>query len=238
MIEKRLNELYERAYEKYYNTFSDFLNLDEQNALEKLYLPCVKFGGYNMAERIVAGFGENIEEKDFPISVLEIAPVNQKFADKLTHRDFLGGVMNLGIKRELIGDIIVNNNVGYLFCLTRIKSYILENLSRLKHTSVTVREIEHISEDIIIQPETTEIITASLRLDAVISSAFKLSRSEAVKLFRQDKVFVNSRQIDNTSYQMKENDVVSVRGFGRIQYQELLRTTKKDRLVIRIKIYK
>lgn len=110
MLEKRFNELYNRANQNYYPVFSDFLNLEEQSVLAKSYLPCVLYGGYEGAERVVAGFGDNVCEQDFPIRCVEIKPVNKKFADKLSHRDFLGGLMNLGIKRELLGDIIIFEN--------------------------------------------------------------------------------------------------------------------------------
>lgn len=238
MDEKRFNELYNRSFDKGFACYTDFLNLDEQSILEGTYLPCVKYGGYPLAERVIAGFGENVSTDDFPISIIEISPVSQKFADKLTHRDFLGGLMNLGIKRELLGDIIVCDNVGYLFCLTQIKDYIIDNLTRLKHTTVRTKEITTLPNDIIKEPQSAEIIVSSLRLDAIISAIFKLSRSESSKLFAQEKVFVNSKSVTNTSYQVKENDIISLRGFGRFQYIDQLRTTKKDRLVIEVKIYK
>lgn len=234
MIEKRFNELYSRAYEKGYPCYTDFLNIDEQSILENTFLPCIKYGGYPAAERIIAAFGESIAYGDFPICILNIKPSSKKFADKLTHRDFLGGLMNLGIKRELIGDIIIHNNEGYVFCIEQIKNYIADNLTRIKHTTVNVSQLKELPDGIIKEPESIEAITASLRLDAVISAVFKLSRSESAKLFRQEKVFVNSRASANGSYKIKDNDIISVRGFGRLQFLQQLRTTKKDRIVIEI----
>ena len=238
MIEKRFNDLYNRAFEKHCNTFSEFLNLDEQSVLEGSYLPCVKFGGYDMAERIVAGFGEDICKEDFPISILKIEPVNQKFADKLTHRDFLGSLINLGIKREMLGDILILDNVGYLFCLEQIKDYIIDSLDRIKHTTVKAGEISSLPEIALVKPEPSEILVSSTRLDVVISGIYKLSRSEASRLFFGGKVFVNSRLCENTSYMLKENDLISVRGFGRFEYLGQVRKTKKDRLVVQVLIYK
>ena len=235
MIEKRLKELYNRAYEKGYACFTDFLNMDGQSTLAGSYLPCVKFGGYDGAERIVAGFGDGISPQDFPIALLEISPASQRFADKLGHRDFLGALMNTGIKREMLGDIIISDNVGYLFCLEQIKDYIIDNLQRINHTTVTVREVDALPQGAVNLPQEAQLIVPSLRLDAIISAVFKLSRSESARLFLQDKVFVNSRAVSNSSYQVKENDIISVRGFGRLYYIETLRSTKKDRLVIRIK---
>lgn len=237
MIEKRLKELYNRAYERDYITFSDFLNLEEQSVLESGYLPCIKFGGYPSAERIVAAFGNNAESAEFPIAVVQISPAIEKFSDKLTHRDFLGGLMNLGIKRELLGDILISGNTAYVFCLEQITDYIIKNLTRIKHTTVRVTELSKLPDTAINEPKCKELIVPSLRLDAVISAVYKLSRKESCNLINSDKVFINSRQIKSTSCQLKQEDIVSVRGSGRFKYIEQLRTTKKDRIVISINLY-
>ena len=237
MDEKRFNELYNRAFEREYKVFSEFLNLEEQSILANSYLPCKTYGGYNMAERVIAGFGEDIENRDFPIKFLVISPVMQKFADSLSHRDFLGALMNLGIKREMLGDIIVSDNCGYLLCLEQIADYIKDNLTRIKHTNVSVKEIDALPDNIIKEPEPAELIVSSLRLDVLISAVYKLSRSDTSKLFSAGKIFVNSKLTENTSYQIKENDIISVRGFGRFAFSEQLRKTKKDRLVVEIKKY-
>lgn len=237
MDEKRFNELYSRAYEKSYNVFSDFLNLEEQSVLANTYLPCITYGGYDTAERIIAGFGKDIEKADFPVTWLIISPVIQKFADKLTHRDFLGALMNLGIKREMLGDIIIADNCAYLVCLEKISRYVMDNLSRIKHTNVKVSKTDSLPDNIIKPPKSNELVVSSLRLDVLISAVYKLSRNEASRLFTAGKIFVNSKLIVNTSYQIKEQDIVSVRGFGRFTFSQQLRKTKKDRLVVEVIIY-
>lgn len=237
MDEKRFNELYSRAFNKNINTFSEFLNLDEQSILALSYLECAKFGGYASAERVVAGFGDNVQNDDFPISIIKISPLNQKFADKLGHRDFLGSLMNLGIKRELLGDILIKDNVGYLFCLDQIRDYIISELTRIKHTSVKLECVDELPSGIVSEGEVCEVFVASLRLDAIISSVYKLSRSESAKLFQQEKVFVNSKATTNTSYQVKPDDIISVRGYGRLEFIDQIKQTKKNRLVIEIKKY-
>ncbi|MGN1329043.1 MAG: YlmH/Sll1252 family protein [Eubacterium sp.] len=234
MDEKRFNELYDRAYERKCKVFSDFLNLEEQSILKESFLPCTVFGGYETAERVVAGFGEDVAESDFPISCLLISPASKKFADSLTHRDFLGALMNLGIKREMLGDIVVEENCGYLFCLEQIKDYILENLIKVKHTSVNVTVAENLPEDFGSSVEERELVVSSLRVDVLVSAVYKLSRKEASKLFETDKIFVNSRKIQSSSYIIKENDIVSVRGFGRFIFGGELHRTKKDRLVVSV----
>lgn len=238
ILEKRFNELNNRAYAHSYSTFSEFLNLDEQSTLNSMYLPCVLYGGYENAERVVAGFGEGVDKNDFPIVCIEIKPAIQKFADKLSHRDFLGALMNLGIKRELLGDIIICDNVGYLFCLEHIADYIVSGLDRVRHTTVKASRIDNPPVSATTPCEPDAIIVPSLRLDAIVSGVFRLSRSESARLFKAGKVFVNARLTESASYQVKDNDIVSVRGMGRFQYLCQLRNTKKDRIVISVIIYK
>lgn len=237
MIEKRFNELYTRAFEKNYNTFTEFLNLDEQSILISLYLPYEQFGGYDRAERIVAGFGSNIKKADFPIDCIKISPLNTKFSQKLTHRDILGSVMNLGIRREMLGDIIIDTPDAYLFCLNRISEYITDNIRRISHTSVTAKIVSKIPDSILSEPHSSEIIVSSLRLDTIISSVYKLPRREASKLFSNGRVFVNSKPIENTSYKVKDNDIISVRGYGRFVFEKEIKLTRKEKLIISVKIY-
>lgn len=238
MLEKRFNELYSRANQNYYPVFSDFLNLEEQSVLAKSYLPCVLYGGYEGAERVVAGFGDNVCEQHFPIRCVEIKPVNKKFADKLSHRDFLGGLMNLGIKRELLGDIIIFENSAYLFCLDKISNYIKDNLSRVRHTTVEVNEVGAPPVKAVEPKGAEEMVIASLRVDVAVCQVYNLSRNECAKLFETDKVFINSRKLESRSYQLKEGDMVSVRGYGRFQFVSVVRKTKKDRLVAEMIIYR
>ncbi len=194
------------------------------------------WGGFQGAERVVAGFGE-CENSDFPISCIEIKPLNKKFADELSHRDFLGSLMGLGIKRETLGDIIINNNCGYLFCLDTIARYIVDNLREIKHTTVTAEILSDIPETAIPLPQPQEHIVSSLRLDVLVASVFNLSRNKANELFQKDRVFVDGA-LKNASYSVKNGESITVRGFGKFVYVETLRKTKKDRLVIELKIYK
>ncbi len=239
LLKSRLDDLARRSYERNYNTFSDFLTLEEASVLQKLKLPSTykMFGGYEGAERCIAGFGNEITDGDFPILCIEIAPLQQKFADKLTHRDFLGSLMNLGINRNTLGDIIVGENVGYLFCLESISEYICDNLTRIKHTTVSCKVADTLPECVNKEPQSKEIIVPSLRADAVIGAVYHLSRSDAKTLFAQDKVFVNHQLITGGSHMLKNGDSVSVRGYGKYVIHEVLRSTKKDRLVLNVGIY-
>lgn len=239
-IEKRFLELADRAEERFYTTFTDFLNMDEQSTLKnaKINTPHILFGGYDMAERCVAGFGENSEYAEFPISIIKIEPLQQKFADKLSHRDFLGSLMGLGIKRELLGDIVISDNVGYLFCIDSIASYIEQNLDKVKHTSVKCKIVDELPKTAIKEPEEIKINVSSLRLDVVVAGVYNFSRNEVKEFFVARKIYVNSKLTENFSQIVKNGDVVSVRGYGRFIYCDTLGKTKKNRLFISVKVYR
>lgn len=239
LLRRKLADLSHRAYERGYETFSDFLNQDEISQLLSLKLDInpILNGGYENSERCIAGFS-NDKIWQFPIVCIKISPLQQKFADKLNHRDFLGSLMNLGINRNTLGDIKIEDNIGYLFCLESISGYIIDNLDRIKHTSVKCEIADELPEFINKAPDPSEIIVSSTRADAVISSVYKLSRNQASVLFSQDKVFVNSRVVNKDSTMLKNGDIISVRGYGKFIFESELRRTKKDRIVIEIRIYK
>lgn len=239
-IQKRFEELSSRAALRYYTTFSDFLNMEEQSELLALRLetPFKLFGGYDGAERCVAAFGDDCESAVFPISYIKIEPAAKKFADKLTHRDFLGSLMGLGIKRETLGDIIVKDNTGYLMCLNSVADYIVSNLSKVKHTGVKCSAVSHLPQGVQSEPAEQQEIVASLRIDVLTAAVYNLSRSAVKELFTERKIFVNSALCENFSLIPKEGDIISVRGKGRFKFTEILGKTKKGRLVVSLSVYK
>lgn len=237
--QKRFSELADRADEWCTAQFTEFLNMEEQSSLAALRLrtPCTLWGGYENAERRIAAFGE-AEPSDFPIAVIKAEPLNKKFADRLSHRDFLGSLMGLGIKREVLGDIVIADNVGYIFCLSTIADYIAGALSKVRHTSVKCSLVSTLSEEAQARPEEKALIVASERLDVLAAAVYKLSRSQVKELFLSRRVFVNSSLCENYSFVPKEGDVISVRGYGRFTYRGVQGSTKKSRLVVDILLYK
>ncbi len=238
-IEKHLSDLDERAYSRGYGVFSEFLKLDEISTLKNMKAKSVYtlYGGYDGAERCVAGFGCESTE-DFPIKCIEISPVNRKFSDNLTHRDVLGAVMNLGINRNTLGDIKLRDNTAYLFCLESISGYITDSLTQIKHTTVKAQRLESLPEFINELPDESELNVSSLRADAVVSAVYKLSRNASSQLFSTGKVFINSRECEKEASLLNESDVISVRGYGKFIFEGEVRKAKKDRSVISVRIYK
>lgn len=239
ILKKRMAELSHRAYERGYATFSEFLNQDEISQILSLRLDIepMLYGGYDNSERCIACFSEN-EIWEYPIACIRIKPLQQKFADKLSHRDFLGSLMNLGINRNTLGDIKIYDNVGYLFCLDSISDYIIDNLTRIKHTSVECVIADTLPDFINQTPDVDEIIVSSTRVDTVVAAVFKLSRSSTSLLFNQEKVFINSKAVHKESTILKDGDIVSVRGYGKFIFDSEIRHTKKDRIVVGVRIYK
>ena len=114
----------------------------------------------------------------------------KKFSEELTHRDYLGALMNLGISRTKTGDIIVQDKQAYLIVSESIADYICENLTRIRHTSVMCRQIDWQEFDY--KPQVKEVMgsIASVRLDAVIGLAFSQSRSKLTGYISEEKVQV------------------------------------------------
>ncbi len=236
-LKKRFVELSARAESGGYAVYSDFLNLAEQDVLSEMHLPVELVGGYDTAERRIAVFGESWGAPP-PAVWLFIEPVAQKFADALTHRDFLGSVVGLGLHREVLGDIIIHENCGYLYCLESIAPFIAENLTQVKHTTVRVSEVEAPPAVSLTLPDKTSFVVSSERLDGVVAAVFDLSRSESQRLFEHELVFVNSRSARKLTTEPRPGDIVSVRGHGRFVYEGIERETKKGRLRVAVRVFK
>jgi len=238
----RFEELSSRSFNKGIWVYSDFLTTAQQAMLESMKLGAVTFwGGYDGAERRIACFGSEdmCGYESCPECVwLAIEPVSKKFADELTHRDFFGSVMALGLKREVLGDIIVYDNCAYLYCMESVSGYIAENLTQVKHTTVVCRETEAPPVESVALPEAEEFVVASERLDAVISCVYNISRSVCKGIVEQGKVSVNSILAVNPSRMLEEHDTVSVRGKGRFIYEGIERETRKGKLRALIRVYR
>lgn len=244
IFKKRILELARIAYHKGICTYTDFLNLNEINLFYSMLqdIPNIKyelFGGYEGAERKVLCFYGNDSIKAFSnyIACLRILPLNKKFSDELNHRDFLGAILNLGIDRSTIGDILVKEKEGYVFCEQIISNFIIDNLIKVKHTNIKCEAVQEITQDI--QPTFKEIrgTVASARLDSIISLALGTSRSSILSLIASGKVFVDGRLIESNSYMLKENETISVRGHGKFIYKELQHQTKKGRFYVTLLKY-
>ena len=244
LLKKRFRELYDKADRGGYFTFTDFLGLAEQSALSeamsRTYGGITAYGGAEGAERVMVRFGRADEigyEADFPIVCVAVEPISQKFADKLTHRDFLGALLNLGIERSTLGDIVIRNNVGYVFAEEKIAEFITGELLRVKRTDVMAKITSELPEGELYKTERKRIQVQSERIDAVIAKTYSLSREDAQTLVKRSLVFVNGRECTNSSYPPKVGDKISVRGHGRLVYQGFDSTSRKGKLNALVDVY-
>ncbi len=240
-LQKRFKELGEKSWTCSQFFFTGFLSVSDISLLhdtcDRSGIKYTLWGGAENTERQIARFGyaENIGyEIPFPIIILKISPLLMKFADDFSHRDFLGAIMNLGIKREMVGDIVVKGKEAYMFAHENIADYIIENLDKVKHTHVKVEKLDEIPGLLETKKQEKELLVSSIRLDVIIAGRFNLSRNQVLQLFRSQKIFVNGRVCENNSYQVKEQDIISVRGFGKLEFKQISGESRKGRIYITI----
>lgn len=191
------------------------------------------FGGYEDAERTIAIFLPDyaVLEESHPLTVIRAqAPSGGR---KLTHRDYLGSLTGLGIKREMVGDILTGETGADIIVLEEIRDFLLFNYGKAGRTSL---QLEAVPLQELRVPEVRTVMqkdtVASLRLDNVIASAFSLSRAKACEAIRSGLVFVNSMQAEKTDFQVKEGDKLVLRGKGKAFLREVGQRTRKDRIFI------
>ena len=218
LFKKRLKDLASAADRRGIVVFTDFMNLNELNIFHSCtrefgYVSYQLFGGYEHAERQIAAFLPDAlsYSYDFPIISLKIRPLQKKFAEDLSHRDYLGALLNLGVDRSKIGDILVGEKEAIFFCEEGIAPFLQQELTRVRHTPVLVEE--------------------------AAPNEIQVTEHTEVSLIEEGKVFVNGRLVTSNGCQLKENDLISVRGNGRFRLLTLGGQTKKGRCVIEIEKY-
>ncbi len=245
LLKKHLLDLANQSYQNNMFTFTGFLSLHEQQLIEEIRretgsIRVTLYGGNDGCERVMARFGNPEElgyEEEFPICCIKIEPLIEKFADALTHRDFLGAIMNLGIERSTIGDIFVQGKSAFVYCYTKMAEYFLEELDKVKHTNVKCRIVTDVADLPVSEPTPQEVLVSSVRVDGVIAKVYNISRTGSLELFRTGRVFVNGKLMENNSYMLKDGDSVTTRGFGKFTYVKEVHVTKKDKLRILIEKY-
>ena len=199
------------------------------------------FGGYDGAERqMLVYLPEYLEkdalyQEDSPLVCLRASFFD---GDTPSHRDFLGALMGEGIARETVGDICVGKGQCDLFVTQEIAPYILQNFIGAGRTKVHLEQIP-LTEVSIAEPETKEIkdTVASVRLDSVISSGFRIGRSAAAQYVNAGKVAIDGLPCEKPDKAVEEGAKISVRGLGKIKLKSINGQTKKGRISIIIDRY-
>lgn len=218
-----------------------FLNPHEQDIVYKVIgthdLQVQAYGGLLNAESqrmIICPDFYEIEKDDFQIVVAEVI-YHQQFG-QLQHKDILGALMNLGIKRECIGDIYDNSHI-YFACTSQTFPYIQMHLHQIKKSKVKLKEV-HEEIEIVRQFMTKTFFLSSMRLDKVVSTMFRVPRQVASESIRAGFVKVNHKEVEEVSFLCHNNDMISFKRHGRVKIVDEERKTKQGNYVVMGYFYK
>jgi photosystem II S4 domain protein len=220
---------------------SDFLSppvvAEIQTAFKKLTeVQILVWGGYPQAERQRIGIARSeipLEQSQVPLAALDMA--GNFLFDPATHRDFLGAILGTGIVREKIGDIIVlGERGGQAIVVPELVEFLETSLIQVRSVPVKTQRID-LGELKIRPPKTKDMTTveASMRLDAIASAGFGMSRSKMAEAITSGDVRVNWKDITQASYNVQPGDLITVRGKGRLEVGEVA-VTKKERYRVQL----
>ena len=259
VLRGRIRDLWNRTEQGDYLNHTGFLSLDLQSYARQVIreerLPvksgsgafCMFSGGYEEADRQMLFFvpsymtQEELESEirsgDGALTCVRIAAVKAGFEQAPTHRDYLGSLMNIGITREQIGDILCKGEEAFVFAVRETAPFICSEMTRVRHTTVTAQIVPPCAcpEVVTTKPESGSV--SSARVDCLAAQVFHLSRSQAQRLVEQEKVFADGRIITSASYIPAEGERISVRGYGKFRYLGVDGKTRKGRLIARYERY-
>ncbi len=242
LLISRLVDIYEEALRSGYVKSGRFLTGREQNIAASVFSALkadfALLGGYSDAERkILVCYCDDVFKDIFALPV-KILDIKCKFGNELSHRDYLGSLMGLGIKRELFGDILCDENGAKIFVMEEIADYVKEQLQKVGRYGVTVivSDITRVE----IPPKKYKELSFtvnSMRLDGIVSGCTGVSRNLSSALIDGGNVTVNWEDILNASKNLCEGDIISIKGYGRFMLSEIGGTTRKGRTFIKVKKY-
>lgn len=238
---KRIFDLVDRMQRSYQVVHTPFLTPAQQEVCTRILGNQISYqlcGGYKQAEnQCLLLLPEYIDEKMISIPVQCLKATYMSKFHTLKHRDVLGAMMNLGLKREQFGDVLVHDDNIYIFVMEDIASYVIANLTKIGRHAVQFVEwqedVEKV-EDI----DYYEVIVSSFRLDVIVATLCHISRSKAQQFIQGKLVKVNHLVLEDCDVVCNNNSIISIRGYGRFLLIETKKTTKSGRYVIEIGKYK
>lgn len=215
--------------------FLGFLNEHESRLLkDSIRYDGLSFcGGYKDSVRLMMGVNAGTE--DFPITLLKFT---YRKTDDLSHRDFLGALMGLGLNRDVVGDIITGNGFAYVYVKSENAEYILSQIDRIGNCGVKVSREDNKVIEYTQEFDVFVLTLSSLRLDVFVSSLCNLSREKSNNLIRSEMVTVNHYVESDNSVQIREHDVITIRRYGKYVFEKTLGFSKKGKYKVEIKKYK
>ena len=228
----RIEDLTSLCYTRQKPVFSQFLSEAKQalaqKVLQSIYFDnYIFFGGSENCERKMLGvFYNEPEQSAFPISAIEF---KYRVCDKLTHRDFLGTLMSLGIERDTVGDILVENGRTVVFVKSELKDYIESQIFKIGGAGVKI-----VPPNLANLPqgrgtEEMSLTVSSLRFDNIVAAVSGLSRDKTAKLILSGETTLNFVVTQNVSCRVKDGDTFTIRGKGKFKLDKVLGETKKGR---------
>jgi len=205
--------------------------------LKKETVDCLLWGGYEGAERMMAGFFPDYMEPNpegFPLTALTFT---YRQGDKLGHRDFLGAFMRLGVERSVVGDILVDEGRTVAFIRQEMERYFLNNLQKIGRVGVKVSTGYQEPLPAIRAYRDIRGVVASERLDCIVALLCHTSREKAVRLITSGAVMVNHQEVLAADRRLEEQDVISVRGHGKFVLDSFGPLTSKGRLTVKCRKY-
>lgn len=235
-----IKDLFLSAQKRYTTRFTGFLDMHQlvlarQIAESSGYHNYSFFSGYTEGERTMLGvFSPYGQQEPFPIS-----PITLRFRkeDSINHRDILGSLMRLGITRDTVGDILIDEGFAVLFVTNSVLPIVLSELTKVGRCGVKVFEGMPESLPPLHHYLDIQKVVSSLRLDCLVAAMAGVSRDKSCQTIKSQFVSINGSQECNPSIKINEGDVVSIRGFGKFLFGNVIKTTKKDRLQILYKKY-
>lgn len=242
----RIDDLIKTGRKRRQHAHTEFLDMSEAsevlNHLDDLRANYILAGGYPDAERKVAIIRIDDSMVEFPgmmpFVYIRILPASNRYLRIPTHRDYLGALMNLGIERRVLGDLVIQEFGCILICMSHISDYILSRLTSVGNCPVSLEELPELTEAHLSRRyEVIRATVASLRLDSVVKAAVSVSRGDSLSLIKGGRVFVNGRECLKGTREVIEGQVISVRGHGKFRIRSIGGRTKKDRITIEIDKY-
>ncbi len=240
-LKAKINDLICRFENGEEAVFSSFLTAEEaliaDNLCSKYHIPHTFLGGYAECERKILAISalEELEIQEMcPIVLLKIECAE---ISSISNRDVLGALMGSGIRREMLGDIIIRQSVAAVFVLNLISDFLIQNITTIGRFKVKLAVAD---EQFEIPPAVFEhqrVTAASLRLDAVVSSVAHISRDRASELIENRMVQINHIPSEKKTKEIHAGDCLVVRGIGKWIIDECGELSKKGRVVLRCRKY-
>ena len=249
LLVAKIIDKYEFSKTKNKITYTDFLNISEisvvKNVLkEEKINNYIIYGGREDSDRSLLifypeKFSKEMVEKNFE-KMFKVIRIKLPNNIKYEHREFLSGIMKLGIIREKFGDILVTDYGADIIVLSEIAEILandLKTLTRFRKSEITIEDINNLA-NIEVEFEDISIIVSSIRLDNFVAELAKCSRSNSEDIINEGRVFINSINEFKTSKKININDIITIRGKGKFIFDGIEKETRSGRYLLNMRKYK